>query len=150
MTPLIRPHTEDDLKTYVLHAWARQSHSSLKSSCYRLQQEGSAPLLTMYETLFRPLQRRLLARAKCLVALNPDDHDQRLGYLIYEPTLPPIVHFIQVKQDFWRKGVATALLAAAGIKREEKAIYTFLCHFGRVVPKGWVYVPYQLHPEFSK
>jgi hypothetical protein len=150
VTPFIRDVNEEDLKTYVLHAWARASHGIMKSSCYRLQQQSAAPLLTMYETLFRSHQKRILARARCIVALNPDDHDQRMGYLIYEPTTPPIVHFAQVKQDFWRMGVAKALLAHAEIDRTQHAIYTFMCHFGRVIPKGWVYVPYQLHPEFSK
>jgi GNAT superfamily N-acetyltransferase len=67
---------------------------------------------------------QLLARGmKVVMAVNPDDEDQILGFVAYE--VGPVLHFCFVKDVFRRQGVAKQLLEAAGIDRTGPVFHTF-------------------------
>lgn len=153
MTPLIR-HAAEAYIVYVRHAWSKDSHAKLKASLHWSRQ-GVAPLYTLYDQLFRPVQERIAKRADCFVAANPDDHDQILGYLLCERGATPVVYYVQVKSDFQRQGVARALLAHAAISKTAPAVYAFGCaltdkEHRSIIPKIWTHVPWYLMPEVNK
>lgn|SRR6185503_449866 len=132
---------------YVLGSWAKATHSHQKAQLY-LSKHGPETPLPVYRRLFGEWQKRIAARADVLIACDDDDADCILGYLIVErrDDSPPVLHYVQVKRDLMRKGIAAALLDRAGIKRDEACIYTFTSPIqGKVkTPERWVYVPYWL------
>lgn len=66
---------------------------------------------------------QLLKRGMQIVlAVNPDDHDQFIGFIAFEPGL---LHYIFVKNIFRRQGVATALMACANFDRTGTVLHTF-------------------------
>jgi hypothetical protein len=66
---------------------------------------------------------QLLARGmRVVMAVNPDDADQILGFIAYEPG---VLHYIFVKDVFRRQGIAGGLLALAGFDRDQQLTYTF-------------------------
>lgn len=148
MTPNIRKATESDL-IYVRHSWGKASYSSFKSALFKSHQAEVLPC-TLYEQLFKRWQGRILSRATCLVAANPEDDDQLMGYAIFEGEKPPVLHFVQVKNEFWRQGIARALLDAGGINESVTTIYSFGTPLGtRNIPKIWTHVPYYLQPQLE-
>lgn len=146
--PTIRAATPADAR-YIVSAWCNASHSHLNAQLY-LSRHGLSPPFDLYRQLFSDVQARLLARSKCLVAVNPEDSNQIFGFCVYEPEAPPVLHWIQVKKDFWRKGIAHSLLEAAGIKRDQPAIMTFtspIFHKLAQAPAQWAHVPHWLIPS---
>ncbi len=158
MTPTIRKATEADL-VYVRHSWDLSSYSALKSQLYHSGQ-AEMPPHTLYKQLFKRWQSKILAKASCVVAANPEDADQLLGYCVYEPEpptasptepMPPVLHYVQVKTEFWRQGVCRQMLAHAGINESITTIYSFGTTLGsRHLPKIWTHVPYYLQPQLEK
>lgn len=72
--------------------------------------------------------RQLFSRGDALmhIAVNPDDHDHWLGYLMTETTSDkrPVVHAALTKPLYRRSGVQRSLFAAAGIDRTGSLLYT--------------------------
>lgn len=131
---------------YILSSWARATHSHLGSAQY-LSKQGEVTPFPLYRRLFADRQDALLKRASVLVACDDDDPNTILGYIIFERgDGPPVLHYVQVKRDLMRKGIANALLAHAGIDRESAAVYTFTSPIqGKVkTPAHWVHVPHWL------
>lgn len=101
----IREGAAGDLN-YVLSSWLRNYRTSIKtrgieSEVYYDQQHGH------HAAIVAALQR---ANVLC-AGVEPG---QVLGWVCYEQ--PNIVHYIHIKYDFQRLGVARALLAAAGLR----------------------------------
>lgn len=157
MTPLIREATREDL-VYVLPSWTKMSHTTHKSEFNHLSLDArSAEMVlpakrgtyrsplsySLYDKLFRAVQTRILARATCIVAVNPRDENQILGYLIYGPS---ICYFLQIKKDFWGRGFARALLEHAHLSKDDPIVYAFPTPLASV-PRAWVFVPWYLHAE---
>ncbi len=113
-----------------------------------LSKHGEPPPYAVYRKLFDNHQDRILARSKTFVACDDDDTNTILGYVITERQdgAPPILHYVQVKRDLMRKGIASALLEHAGISKNSACVYTFTSPIqGKVkTPEHWVYVPYWL------
>lgn len=132
---------------YVLKSWRKASHDHMRAEMY-LANRGPEPPEPLYERLFREWQDRIMMRAHVSIACDPDEPSVILGYAVHElpDNSPPVIHYVQVKRDLQRKGVASALLEHAQIRRESAAIYTFTSPiFGKVKPpQPWVYVPYWL------
>lgn len=80
---------------------------------------------------------RLLPKASARVACDEEDPDTLLGFAVFTG---PELHFVYVKQDFRRGGVATRLLAGLPITR-----FTFLTHAGnealKPAKRGWAFTP---------
>ncbi len=80
--------------------------------------------------------RRLCDRAEIRIATAPDDDDHLLGFAAFVTTDDGAeLHYVYVKQDFRKMGIARALLADLKV-----TAYTFLSNTARP-PKGWAYRP---------
>ena len=76
--------------------------------------------------VFYPLHKivinQLLARGmKITMAVSPDDRDQILGYIAYEPS---VLHFVFLKDFVRRQGAASLLLASAHFDRTKPIFHT--------------------------
>lgn len=71
---------------------------------------GHAMGATLYYERWEPRISHILQRARTLIACLATDEDVILGYLVYEDHDEPIAHYIYVKRDLRRGGVATELL----------------------------------------
>ena len=76
--------------------------------------------------------RRLLDKAECRVAVDPEDEDTIAGFAAFTGNE---LHYAYTKQDFRGMGIAKQLLEGAHIDR-----YTFQSNNARP-PKGWRYTP---------
>lgn len=113
-----------------------------------LSKQGPEVPAGVYARLFEARQEAILKRATTIVACDSDDPSTILGYCIFErpKNMPPVLHYMQVKRDLMRKGIATALLTHAGITRDSACIYTFTSPIqGKVkTPDAWMYIPHWL------
>lgn len=71
-------------------------------------------------TIMQLMQRGM----KIVMAVNPDDDDQILGFIAYESS-GPILHYVFVKSLLRGEGVAKALLAFAGFSPDGPVFHTF-------------------------
>jgi hypothetical protein len=112
-----------------------------------LSRQGPSCALQLWLRLFAEPQASILARAQCVVAVNPDDDNQIFGFAIGEPGATPLLWFCQVKKDFHRRGIADALLAAVGVSKDRPAIYAFPSPIlAKVKRPQWTHVPWFLIP----
>lgn len=113
-----------------------------------LSKQGPEVPEGVYRRLFQARQEAILQRSSTVVACDSDDPSTILGYCIFElpKGMPPVLHYVQVKRDLMRKGIATALLSHAGITKESACIYTFTSPiFGKVkTPEPWMHIPHWL------
>jgi hypothetical protein len=66
---------------------------------------------------------QLLARGmKVVMAVNPSDPDQIIGWIAFEPGL---LHFVFVKDILRRSGVAKQLMASANFDPSQPVLHTF-------------------------
>jgi len=79
----------------------------------------------------------IVPNSRALMACDPEDDDNRLGFAVFAG---PALHFVYVIQDFRRMGIAAALLDGIGIKQ-----FTFKTIQGerRLKPydRGWFFAP---------
>lgn len=76
--------------------------------------------------------RRLLDKAECRVACDPEDEDTIVGFAAFTGDE---LHYVYVKKDFRGMGVARQLLDGLSV-----AAYTFRSNNARP-PQGWRYTP---------
>lgn len=127
-TPVVlRPMVPGD-RNCVLDSWLRSHHrrwfgSHLSDRAYSRGQ--------------RNLVEALLARCAVLVAAFDEDPDTILGWSC---TSTCVVHYVWVRHEFRRRGIASQLLAPY---LHERAFYTHPPTSGDVpVPPTWYYNPY--------
>lgn len=161
MTPVIRAATVEDMG-YVRHAWAKSVLSTMKSELFHLSRPVSGQdvmksgmrgtykatmPMSLYQRLLWPVIGRIIDRSKVIVAVNPDDDTQLLGFCCYGSDA--LLYFISVKFDFMNRGIAKAMLAHAGLVKTASVVYAFPSSLASV-PKPWIYVPWYLHAEIYK
>lgn len=110
----IRPFQEADLG-FVVDSWLRS---------YRTAPESSGTSNDLYFNGMRARVGRIAERAKVLVACLPTDAARLLGFICYEASSDAsfeqlVAHYIYVKRDVRRRGIAEALGAAAGFDRDK-------------------------------
>jgi hypothetical protein len=121
---------------YVLHSWTETTYGATpqKWACKK----------DIWYALFPKHQEYLLKRARVLVATPIDDDNLVCGFVIYEPQIPSLLHWVQVKSAFKKQGIAKLLLESAGIHSESPTVYTFpLPHFIKQ-PEKWQHIPHWL------
>jgi hypothetical protein len=102
----------------------------------------------LFLRLFKPISKALADRSTVLIAADPDDPETILGFIVYEKRAVPVVHFLKVKGELEGKGIAKALLGAAGITLDAPAVYTFASPETRAARlPAWSYVPFYLIPK---
>lgn len=108
---VVRKMVEED-KAFILSTWLRgYRHSS--TFAQRVTNE-------VYYRWHHLLLERLLARetAVALVACLDDSPEVILGYLAMEKQDASVLHWVYVKADFRRMGIARKLIDAAGLPRD--------------------------------
>lgn len=95
-------------------------------------------------TIHKATIAQLFARGMAVsMAVNPDDHDQIIGFIAYEPgrlNESSLLHFVFVKDLFRRSGVAIQLLAFANFDRNN-LLHTFRTADARYLGKRMVHKP---------
>ncbi len=85
--------------------------------------------------------RQLLARgSNCLLACNPDNPTQILGFLVTEKTSrnEEVVHYLFVKDIYRKMGISKGLLAEAGLKQDGSVFYTHKTAYSKHYRGKWV------------
>ena len=72
------------------------------------------------------MQRDILARdtTRVVVAAPEGDPETILGWLVYSETQPQVIYYAYVRDQARRMGIASALLAAAGLSPAEEVFYS--------------------------
>jgi hypothetical protein len=126
MLPLaIRAYDALTDRNFVYKAWI--------SSFERSEWAGVMPAHVFYD-LHKITINQLIARGmKIAMAVNPDDDQQIIGFLAYEPGL---VHYCFCKDPFRQQGVASLLLAYANFDRSRPILASFRTDDARYLSKG--------------
>lgn len=138
----VRNALESDMR-YVTEAWCRSSYSHITAAQY-LSKQGPPPHYQIYRALFEDIQQRIIDRSNVLIAFNEDDSDQILGFAVVDKLDSPVLHYIQVKKELWRNGVASTLLEHADISKKLPCTYTFTSPILSKwrAPGKWRYTPH--------
>lgn len=96
-----------------------QDRAFVLDSMRRTLVRNSAYAAGLQPEVINLLVEPILATYRTLVATPHGDDDEILGYLTHDG--PSIVGFIYVKEALRQKGIATALLAHAGVAKGEIA-----------------------------
>lgn len=138
---LRKPHSEDI--PFIFNSWLKSYRPSI--------QVKNIPQNIFYGEHHRFLEK-IMKRAECIIACNPDDTNHIFGYVVYEIiTGVLVVHYVYVKQDYRRLGVCNYLLEAAGRKRGEPFAYTHETYIGHKLSflmKGF-YNPYIIYNGYE-
>ncbi len=123
---LIRPAIAEDAP-YILSAWTRSYHRDFIGNFFRPWE--------LYLPAARARIADILARdtTNVLVAALPDNPDFIVGYLVWEEDSngKSIIHYVQVKGGWKKRGIAKFLLRKAGIDIREPlfvSCVTDICH----------------------
>ena len=126
MTFPIRPAREGDI-AFILDAWKKS---------YEGAPAVRGAHREHYRTEMTRAIRRLCERGEVRIATAPDDDDHLLGFAAFTQADDGAeLHYVYVKQDFRKLGIARALLAGVDV-----TAYTFVSNTARP-PKGWAYKP---------
>lgn len=126
---------------YVLDSWLRAAYSHIQSAAFHLGELDKVPTLEAYAADFAPRQVAAVSRSKCLIASWPGRPSKILGYLIYAPG---VVVWCQTKKEHQRQGVASALMAVAGIRADDGVLFVSPSPIIRRLRRKlawWVYQP---------
>ena len=126
------------MKFYDINPLANQSRDLICKS-WSLAHRQSFFAGTLPDDLYFPAQleqiNRLLDTSKVLLAQDPEDPQVQYGYLCYQeprdPQYGPVIHFLFVKEDWRRYGIAKDLLAHAGIDLTKPSRHTHQSAFSR-------------------
>lgn len=86
------------------------------------------------------LIKDILVRADTLIAANPEDEEQILGWICTEHET--VMHYIYVKEPFRHLGIAAGLIQTALDLVETNIYYTHYDKSVRVLIPGAIYNPY--------
>lgn len=107
---LIRPAIAEDA-AYILSSWTRSYHRDFIGNFFRPWE--------LYLPAARDRIANILARdtTNVIVAVQPEEPDIILGYLVWEEDSnnQNIIHYVQTRGGWKRKGIAKFLLRKAGI-----------------------------------
>lgn len=103
--PLVfRPAVESDLNM-LLSDW-------LKS--YRRSEFARDMTNAVYFRGHEPLVKSALSRSQVICAVNPEDPWHVFGWICFEPSSLPVLHYLYVKEPFRNYGIGAALLLHLG------------------------------------
>lgn len=142
---IVREMKDSDV-SYVRNSWCKSSYSHLTAAHF-LSKQGQPPAYQVYKVLFDRVMDKVLTDADCSVAVNDDDYDQILGFVVYTRNPDgdhPVLHYVQTKKDLWGNGIARTMLEAVGITKEQPCIYTFTSPIlGKWrTPGKWKHIPH--------
>ena len=87
---------------------------------------GTAPNNKFTEYMGETIAQLLARGSKCVMAVNPGNKSQVLGFIVTEKTSKDenVVHYLFVKDIYRNRGISKGLLAAEGIKQDGSTFYT--------------------------
>lgn len=85
---------------FIRHSFIKGFYTSYGRFCENMTPE-------VYDAHHPAIIDRILRRSEILIATSKEHPDLLVGYFIYEP--PDIAHFLYVRHDFKRFGIATEL-----------------------------------------
>lgn len=85
----------------------------------------------------------LIERSDVMVATTPDNGDALFGFACYQTGGTVLIHYVYVKRDARRLGIARALLSHLS---QERATYSHLpvIRSKLPIPSGWDYRPWYM------
>ena len=110
-TPTIRTATPSDM-VFVASSWR---------SCYRSSHFAGPIPMDLYNSLYRDIISRVLARRDIQVRVSAKDEDI-FGYVVFEHG---VLHWLYVKDPYRRLGCARALFESAKFAQGASFVYTF-------------------------
>ena len=122
----IRSYNVANDETFLLDSWL---------NAYRASPWAGAVPNNKYFDVYGDAIKELLTRgSKVLVACNPDNSSQILGWVCYELSArgDKVVHFVYVKDVFRKLGIANSLIGAAGINPKGRFYYTYKTKMSKV------------------
>ncbi len=105
----VRPYRSSEDKAFVYSTWLR----NYKHSSYFAKRIRPVVFFAGHHALLDHLFNK--PEIMCAIACSPEDPGQIFGYLAYQLRPKPILHFIFVKDDFRKMGVARTLIKSTGI-----------------------------------
>jgi GNAT superfamily N-acetyltransferase len=130
---------------FILNSWLTQYYELFDPKSEKPRYQGMKLPFMKHSTYWgnhEALIKKALERSTVLIAVNEEDRDQFLGYMVHEKDC---VHFIYVKGLFRKQGIATKML--------ETLNDTWL-EFSHISPVVWrtkkfkfSYNPYQFYKE---
>lgn len=128
----IRSMLDSDVN-FILSTW-------LKSYYEELRRNGAKGVQYPKDDVFfqghQDKIKDILKRAKCEICTAPDDDNQIIGWVVYDPSS---IHYCYVKQIYRKMGVAKALVSRALTARS----YSHHTKYTRFIIKGLQYDPYK-------
>lgn len=105
---VVRPAKREDLG-YVRASWCSSyaEHTAVRMLSHAPPSEIQKRWWSLTESLCQT--------GRVLVAVHPEAPDHVIGWLCYEPTTPRRLHYCHVRRTFQRLGIASRLLAEAGV-----------------------------------
>ena len=128
---------------FVVDSWVKSYQSyALSRDCEHCNNAGRIYRGNRFLRGHKRLIRDILARSgtALLVACHPDDPEPILGWACSENG---VLHYVFVKKDVRRVGVASALLAPFGAG----TVYTHRCNL--TPPVDWVYDHHRAYFDFG-
>jgi GNAT superfamily N-acetyltransferase len=101
---------------FILNSWLTQYFELFDPKSEKPRYAGMKLPFMKHETFWvnhEPLIKKCLERSTILVAINEEDPDQFIGYLVHEDKC---VHFVYVKAFFRKQGISSALLNELGAR----------------------------------
>ncbi len=110
-TPITVQPASADALAFVLSTWGRRLEKKLEAR----------PQLGFLKA-FAPFQARIIRRSTVLTAMRGD---RIAGFAIYEAGGPRVLHWIEVRDEERRRGVARTLMEHARLFEGPKPVITF-------------------------
>lgn len=120
---------------FVLKTWIGTYRNSLHA--------GVIPNNRFNEVTTDAIKQLFGRGARSLAAVNPENPNHVLGYIVSETTRKgePVVHYVFVGDLHRRKGIAKALMRGVGVDPDEPFIYTFRTACASWFGRNAKYVP---------
>ena len=124
---------DENTRNFVIDTWIRSYRKSPYSKGIPTQ---------IYYPYQRAIIESLIDQSQTLVASNINDEDQLIGYICFEKTTPPILHYLYVKKIFRRLGVAKQMLKQ--IDQGDLLLYSHKTHiFSCLLKDSYAFHPYK-------
>lgn len=123
LLPAFRPYEASTDAPFVFRSWI--------SSFERSPWAGVIPSHVFYDLTKIAINQLIARGTQIILAVNPDDDQQILGFVAFEKDL---LHYCFVKDVFRRSGIATQLMAFANLDRSH-LLHTFRTHDAKYLGK---------------
>jgi len=98
----------------------------------------------IYYPNHREVALEIISRTNANVASSIDDDDQLFGYILFETSKTPTIHYAYVKQIFRKLGLANQLLESTGINTNDLYFYSHETYASKYILNEFgIFNPYE-------